>query len=67
MKLNLPDKDDERKCLATILDIAAMRAKSADDKNTWAMIEQKALEWLKKKLPDVNIEQVISNIQALVK
>lgn len=40
---------------------------SADDKNSWTLIEQKALSWLKKKLPDVNIEQVISNIQALVK
>ena len=66
-EISLPDKDDERKCLATILAIAAMRAKSAGDKNSWAMIEQKALSWLKKKLPDIDIEKVISNIQALVK
>ena len=53
--IKLPDKDDERKCVATILAIDAMRSKSAGDKNSWAMIEQKAFSWLKKKLADVYI------------
>ncbi|KAK8842130.1 von Willebrand factor A domain-containing protein 5A [Tritrichomonas musculus] len=65
--VNLPDKDDERRCIATIVAIAAMRAYSPDEKNSWGMIEQKALAWLKKTLPNVNIEQAISQVQSKAK
>ena len=65
--VNLPDKDDERRCIATIVAIAAMRAYPSNEKNSWGMIEQKALTWLKKTLPNVNIEQAISQVQSKAK
>ena len=61
--VDLSDKSMERKCVATIIAIATMRVKSSNEKNSWIMIEQKALAWLKKNLPDADIEQVISKVR----
>ena len=61
-EIQLPDKNIEKKCIATIFAIAAMRANYSKEKNSWIMIEQKAISWLKKTLPDVDIEKVISKI-----
>ncbi|KAK8892617.1 von Willebrand factor A domain-containing protein 5A [Tritrichomonas musculus] len=65
-EINLNDKNIENYCLATIFAIAAMRVKSPGDKNSWIMIEQKALDWLKKTLPEVNIDLIISRIESLI-
>lgn len=65
-EVNLPDKGTELRCVATILAIAAMRVESSNEKNSWAMIEMKALKWLKNTLPNIDIEQVISKIQHFV-
>ncbi|KAK8895163.1 von Willebrand factor A domain-containing protein 5A [Tritrichomonas musculus] len=61
--------DDEaikNNCVATISAIAAIRVKFAGEKNSWMMIVEKALEWLAKMLPNVDVEIVISKIEKLV-
>lgn len=65
-EINLLNKDTEKSCVATIIAIAAMRVKSSDEKNSWFMIEQKALTLLKKTLPNIDIEQIISKIETLI-
>ena len=52
--------------MATILAIAALRIKSPNQRNSWMMIEQKAINWLEKQLHGVNIENVIENTQKLI-
>ena len=47
----------------TMIAIALIRVKFHDLKNSWIMIESKALSWLKMTLPDVDIDQIISNIE----
>ena len=54
------------KCVATILAIAALHVKSNDQKNLWTMIEQKAVKWLKKSLPEANIDQLIKDTESLI-
>ena len=66
-EIQLPDKNIEKKCIATIFAIAAMRANYSKEKNSWIMIEQKAISWLKKTLPNVDIEKVISKIDLCLK
>lgn len=56
----------EKNCVATILAIAALRTKSPNQRNSWMMIEQKAINWLEKQLHGVNIENVIENTQKLI-
>ena len=56
----------EKNCMATILAIAALRIKSPNQRNSWMMIEQKAINWLEKQLHGVNIENVIENTQKLI-
>ncbi|KAK8852775.1 von Willebrand factor A domain-containing protein 5A [Tritrichomonas musculus] len=60
------DETIKNNCVATILAIAAIRVKSADKKNSWIMIVEKALNWLAKMLPKVDIEEVISRIEKLI-
>lgn len=62
-EINLDDKNIENTCIGTLIAIAAIRVKSPDLKNSWIMIESKALSWLKMTLPDVDIDQIISNIE----
>ena len=52
--------------IATILAIAALRVKSKSEKKSWILIEQKALNWLKKNLPDIDFNQIISKIEQLI-
>lgn len=56
----------EKNCVATILAIAALRTKLPNQRNSWMMIEQKAINWLEKQLHGVNIENVIENTQKLI-
>ena len=46
-EINLDDKNIENTCIGTLIAIAAIRVKSPDLKNSWIMIESKALSWLK--------------------
>ena len=62
-EINFSDTKLETRCVATILAIVALKTIFLDERDSWFLIEQKALTWLKKTLPDVNIEQVISKIQ----
>ena len=65
-EIDLPNKETEKSCVATIIAIASMRIKSSNEKNSWCMIEKKALVWLKKTLPNIDIEQIISKIETLI-
>lgn len=64
--IKISDHELEKCCIATILAVAALRVKSKAEKNSWFLIEQKAINWLNKKLPDVDINQVISNTERLI-
>lgn len=64
--VKLSEKITEKNCVATILAIAALRVKAPSKKNSWMMIEQKAINWLKKKLNGFNIEQIIAETQKLI-
>ncbi|KAK8840703.1 von Willebrand factor A domain-containing protein 5A [Tritrichomonas musculus] len=64
--VKLSDKITEKNCVATILAIAALRARAPSIYNSWMMIEQKAINWLKKKLKGINIEQIIAEIQKAI-
>lgn len=39
---------------------------SEKEKNSWMMIEQKAIKWLKKQMDRVNIEQIIIDTQKVI-
>ena len=65
-EINLSDKSNENKCIATILAITAMRVKFPNEKTSWNMIEQKSLSWLKKMLPDIDMYQIISKIESSI-
>ena len=65
-KVKPKNKEIEESCIATIIAIVAMRVKSSNERNSWKMVEQKALNWLKNALPKVNIEDVISEIESSI-
>ena len=62
-KIKVNDPSLETKCVATFVAIAAIHIRSADKKNTWKMIEQKAIDWLKKTLPQCNINEIMKEIE----
>lgn len=64
--IDVSDKSLESNCIATILAIAVIHVRSANEKNSWLMIEQKAIEWLKKTLPNVNVEEIIAKTESLI-
>ena len=65
-EVDVNDENIEEKCISTILVVATIRVKSANKKNSWILIVQKAIDWLKKTLPNANIEKIISKIEKLV-
>lgn len=65
-EVNVSDKTVNNNCVATILALAAIRTKSSNEKSSWIMIEQKAINWLTSTLPNVDIEQVIAKVQQLI-
>ena len=65
--LNVEDKDLEKKCISTILAIASFHVKSQNEKNTWSMIEHKAISWLKSNLPNVDIDKLIQRAEKSIK
>lgn len=66
-EIKINDKDIEIKCIATIIAVATLRVKYENKKNSWVLIEAKALTWLKKILGDqIDIEKVISKIESLL-
>ena len=65
--LNVEDKDLEKKCISTILAIASFHVKSQNEKNTWSMIEHKAISWLKSNLPNVDIDKLIQQTEKSIK
>ncbi|KAK8834521.1 von Willebrand factor A domain-containing protein 5A [Tritrichomonas musculus] len=66
-EINLDDKSEETKCLATIVAIAALHVNSLDQKNVWTMIEEKAMTWLKATLTNIDIDPIIQKIESLIK
>lgn len=62
-EISIREKDIERKCIATIIAIAALHAKAPEKQNTWNMIEQKAKHWLGQTLNDTNIDQLLRKIE----
>lgn len=63
--IKMTNKDDENKCIATVLAAAAIRVKLPNEKNSWLMIEKKTINWLKK-LPGTDIEQIIAKTEKLI-
>lgn len=64
--IHLDDKVVEEKCVATVLAIAALRVKLSNEKNSWLMIERKAINWLNSSLPNVDIENIIAQTEKLI-
>lgn len=64
--VNVNDKEIEKNCVATLLAIAALQTKAADEKSVWVMIEQKALSWLTKTLPNEDIDKLINDAKSLI-
>lgn len=62
-EISIREKDIERKCIATIIAIAALHVKAPEKQNTWNMIEQKAKHWLSQTLNDTNIDQLLRKIE----
>lgn len=63
--IKMVNKDDENKCIATVLAVAAIRVKQPNEKNSWLMTEKKAIDWLKKELLGTDIEQIIAKTEKL--
>ena len=64
--IDLSDKNLEKKCISTVLAVAAFHIKSQEEKNTWKMIEQKALAWLKSNLSNVDVDKIIEQAKQLI-
>lgn len=56
----------EIKLLATILAIAALRKKAANERNSLLMIERKAINWLKNEINGIDVEQIIVKAQSII-
>ena len=65
--VNADDEKIKKNCVATLLAIAVLHTKAADEQNVWIMIEQKALSWLAKALPNADIEKLINDAKLLIK
>ena len=65
--ISLENKDLEKKCISTVLAIAALHVKSQDEKNTWSMIEKKAISWLKSNLTDATFVKIIEQTENLLR
>ena len=57
--VSVSDKKTEKRCIATILALAALRVKASKERNSWQMIEKKGVDWLKKELTKIDVEQII--------
>ena len=64
--VNVDDKEIEKNCVATLIAIAALQTKAADERNVWIMIEQKAISWLTKALPNADIDKLINDAKSLI-
>lgn len=63
-EINIGDKKIKNNCIATIIAIASIRIKSASEKRSWILIENKAFSWLKRILGNnFDVEDVISKIK----
>ena len=52
--------------MATILAIAALRKKAANERNSLLMIERKAINWLKNEINEIDVEQIIVKAQSII-
>ena len=66
-EIKVKNKDIERKCIATIVAIVAMHTKAPEKRNTWNMIEQKALLWMNQILVNINIDTILRRIEESIK
>lgn len=65
-KLKLTDDKLEDKCIATLVAIAALNVLASDQINSWMIIKEKAMKWLKMTLIDVNVDDLLIEIEQLI-
>ena len=52
--------------IATLVAIAALNVLASDQINSWMIIKEKAMKWLKMTLIDVNVDDLLIEIEQLI-
>lgn len=62
-EIKCEDKDLEMKCVATIIVIATLHVKLSNVKYCWCLIEEKAINWLKNAIQNIDLNQIFQKIE----
>ncbi|OHT14129.1 von Willebrand factor type A domain containing protein [Tritrichomonas foetus] len=62
----IKDASDSNPIICTLIALALLHKFSNDVKNSWMMLETKALKWLSGKLENVDIQAVIAHVESII-